>query len=323
MPRVLLFGAGAVGSVYAYILSRSSQLTAVCRSNFAACSANGFRIQSSLFGSVSCHPTVVRSVSDAVPDGPFDYIVIASKAFPGSKPSTAETVQPAVGTKTAIVLLQNGIGIEEEYQKAFPQNPIVSTVVYCPATEIESGLVRHGEIEKLEVGIYPADAREEHRKAGMDFVALIQAGNGTAVWFEDVQVQRWSKLLVNGSWNPICALSKSSDVKFMRAADGNVAFVREVMVEIMNIAQAYGYKTIDEKHLDWQLGRAKARMEGDGIEPSMLADVKLGRRIEVEAIVGNTIQMAERKGVKVNFLRAIYALAKALDESIARDIAKK
>ncbi|KAF2234381.1 2-dehydropantoate 2-reductase [Viridothelium virens] len=320
MPKVLLFGAGAVGSVYAYLFSKAgAAVTAVCRSNYSAAKANGFTIRSSLFGNVQCSPSIVRSVNDA--NGPFDYVILCSKAFPGSKPSTAEIIKPAVGPKTAIALLQNGIGIEEEYREAFPENPIISCVVYCPATEVESGVIEHGEVERLEVGTFPHDASAEHKQAAHDFVALLRRAGGTAEFHEDVQVQRWSKLLVNASWNPICALSRSSDVKFMMAAQSNVSWVRLVMLEIMAVAQAYGYSSINEELLDWQLGRAKARMNGPGIEPSMLADVKKGRRIEVEAIVGNTVRLAERKGVQVTLLESLYALGKGLDESIARSTA--
>ncbi|KAL9094586.1 MAG: hypothetical protein Q9165_003145 [Trypethelium subeluteriae] len=324
MSKVLLFGAGAVGSVYSYLFSKAgAAVTAVCRSNYSAAKANGFVIRSSLFGNVQCSPSIVRSVNDANANGPFDYVVLSSKAFPGSKPSTAETIKPAIGPKTAIALLQNGIGIEEEYREVFPDNLIISCVVYCPATEVESGVVEHGEVERLEIGTFPHNASVEHKQAANDFAELLRKAGGTVELHEDVQVPRWSKLLVNASWNPICALSRSSDVKFMLAAQSNVSWVRLVMLEIMAVAQAYGYSSINEELLDWQLGRAEARMNGPGIEPSMLADVKKGRRIEVEAIVGNTVRLAERKGVQVPLLASLYALAKGLDESIARSITGK
>ncbi|KAI9658261.1 MAG: hypothetical protein M1821_002394 [Bathelium mastoideum] len=321
MSKVLLFGAGAVGAVYAYVFTKAgATVTAVCRSNYAAAKANGFTIRSSLFGDVHISPSIVRSVSDA--EGPFDYIVLCSKASPGSSPTTAEIIKPAVGPRTAIALLQNGIGIEEEYRDAFPNNPILSCVVYCPATEIESGIIRHGEIEKLEVGTYPHDATAEHKKAAEGFVELLTKAGATAHLYDDVQQPRWSKLLVNASWNPICALSRSTDVKFMNASEANVSWVRSVMLEIMAVAQAFGYSSINEEMVDWQLSRAKARMNTEGVEPSMLTDVKKGRRLEIEAIVGNTIRMAEAKSVSVPLLRSLYALAKALDESIARESIK-
>jgi 2-dehydropantoate 2-reductase len=47
----------------------------------------------------------------------------------------------------------------------------------------------------------------------------------------------------------------------------------------------------------------------------MLVDVQEGRAFEVEAIVGNAVRRAEKVGVKVPLLDALYALAKGLFES--------
>ena len=50
----------------------------------------------------------------------------------------------------------------------------------------------------------------------------------------------------------------------------------------------------------------------------MLQDVQQGRRIEVEAIVGNPMRMGKEKGVKCVRLEMLYVLAKALDLHIGR-----
>jgi 2-dehydropantoate 2-reductase len=89
-----------------------------------------------------------------------------------------------------------------------------------------------------------------------------------------------------------------------------------VMLEISDIAAAYGY-TITREEVEYQLGRAQARIpKNAGIEPSMLQDVQAGRRIEVEAIVGNPVRMGKEKGVDCVRLEMLYVLAKALDLQI-------
>jgi 2-dehydropantoate 2-reductase len=92
-------------------------------------------------------------------------------------------------------------------------------------------------------------------------------------------------------------------------------YVRAVMMEIAAVAQAAGYKDIDEELVDFQLGRAKARPP-PGIEPSMLADALAGRTMEVDAIVGNTLEIAKEKGVSVPLLSGVYPMVKALDKSL-------
>jgi 2-dehydropantoate 2-reductase len=316
-PKVLLFGAGSVGAVYLWLLSRVADTTAVCRSNYDVVSKDGFILNSSIFGrGIQFKPAVVRDCDEAASRAqgvPYDYIVVCSKAIPGLVP---KLITPAVTPgKTAIVLIQNGVGIEQEYTEAFPSSPIVSAVVYLPVTQRPSGVITHGEVEKLQIGKFPSSAYSDSAKA---FTELVQAAGGTAEFYEDVQAKRWSKLLVNASWNPICALTLSKDTDVLESCSEAPTVLLAVMMEICNIANAYGY-TMTKEEVEHQLGRAQARISiKAGIEPSMLQDVQGGRRIEVEAIVGNTVRMGKAKGVRCDRLEMLYLLAKTLDSHIGR-----
>jgi 2-dehydropantoate 2-reductase len=313
-PRVLLFGAGSVGTVYLYLLDRVASTTAVCRSNYDVVKKDGFILNSSIFGQdIHFKPDVVRSCEEAASQSsePYDYIVVCSKAIPGTIP---KLIAPAVTPKhTAIVLVQNGVGIEEEFHQEFPNNPIISTVVYLPATQRPAGVIKHGEVEKIQLGAYPSSATNVHAK---EFSELVKSAGGTAEFYEDVQPKRWTKLLINASWNPICALALSKDTHVLSASKEAESVLLAVMLEISDIAAAYGY-TITREEVEYQLGRAQARIpKNAGIEPSMLQDVQAGRRIEVEAIVGNPVRMGKEKGVDCVRLEMLYVLAKALDLQI-------
>ncbi|KAI0389409.1 2-dehydropantoate 2-reductase [Xylariaceae sp. FL0594] len=331
-PKILVFGAGSLGTVYLWFLSRASSqvdITAVCRSNYDAALRNGFTVNSELWGSgYHVRPRVVRSVPEAVRQAesqPFDYIVVTAKAL-RTTPSTAELIRPAITPgKTAVVLIQNGIAIEEEYVRCYAGDdvPLLSAVAYCPATQTAPAVVSHGEIEHLYLGTYPArGVPETHKQAARNFVELLESGGSAAILSDDVQEQRWSKLLVNGAWNPICALTRLRDMQYVNIGEGDgtdneiVMFVRDVMLEIASIAQACGYESINERTVDYQIARATAR-SGDGIEPSMLADALAQRTLEVESIVGNAVLIAQVKNVPVPLLRTIYLLAKGLSASYA------
>jgi len=235
-------------------------------------------------------------------------VLVCSKAIPGTIPNI---IRPAVTPgHTTIVLIQNGVGIEEEYAAAFPSNPIVSCVVYLPATQRPAGVITHGEVERLEIGSYPSSASSQHAEA---FAKLIQDAGATAELYDDVQLKRWFKLVVNASWNPLCALTLCTDVEFMESSSLATSLAFDIMLEVCAIANAYGY-TISREEAEFQLGRAKARIETrKGIEPSMLQDVRDGRKMEVEAIIGNAVRLGKEKGVKCEKLELIYVLAAALD----------
>ncbi|KAK4942278.1 hypothetical protein LTR10_017884 [Elasticomyces elasticus] len=320
-PRILIFGTGSIGAIYTYIFSRAvteANVFAVCRSNYAAASSQGFTINSSLFGqNIKSHPQVVKTVDEAVRKSngkPFDYIIVTAKAIP-STPSLPEQIAPAVSKDTTIALVQNGIGIEDIYSSKFPENPLLSCVVYMPASQTSPGTVKHGEVELLHIGTYPASS--PHKSSAENFASVLRSGGGTAKVHDDIQIERWNKLLVNAAWNPICALSRSRDVQFMHSSDSATDVIKQVMSEIASVAQASGYPEINQAKIDHQISRAKARSL-PGVEPSMLADALAGRNMEVDAIVGNTLRIAEEKGVKTPLLTAIYALTKGLDASFDR-----
>lgn len=329
-PKVLIFGTGSIGGAYAVILSRAvpaSDITVICRSNFDAVAKNGITLHSSLpaWGrDLNARPSVARTVPEAVQanqGAPFDFVIVTSKAL-SATPSTAELIQPAVtpGT-TTIVLIQNGINIEAPFAALFPENPILSTVVYLPATQIQPGVIEHKEVELLHIGTYPAHAPAPHKDAARSFADLLtRAGASTKLHDGDVQAERWSKLLVNASWNSICALTRCRDRQLLEISStqaGDFAgFVRAVMLEIAATAQAYGYTEVNEALVDLQLTRATSR-QLPGIQPSMMADALAGRNMEIDAIVGNTVKLAREKGVPTPMLQTIYFLVAGLDRSFS------
>ncbi|KAI3390973.1 hypothetical protein diail_8287 [Diaporthe ilicicola] len=322
-PRILIFGAGSIGGAYSYILSRAvpaSNITVTCRSNYEAVSKNGFTVNSTLWGKgLNVKPSVARNVTEAVEanaGNPFDYVIVTSKAL-NTTPSTAELIKPAVTTgSTTIVLIQNGIDTEGSFAKLYPENPILSTVVYLPATQTEPGVISHQEVELLHIGTYPASAPEQpHKAAARAFSDLLTAAGASSKVHDDVQAERWSKLIVNASWNSICALTRCRDRLLLDVRNQSGAFrdfVRGVMLEIAATAQAYGHEGVNEELVDFQLGRAEVR-QMPGIQPSMMADALAGRNMEVDAIVGNTVRLARDKGVATPMLQTIYFLASGLD----------
>jgi len=316
MPNILLFGAGGVGITYLHLLHRGgAHTTAVCRSNFSHAQSHGFTLTSQVWGGPhTTHPNIVSSTADATKYGPYDYIVVCSKASIGLSPSAAELIRPAVGSETAIVLCQNGIGIEAEYAAAFPENTVISGVVYLPVTQVRQGFVVHGELEMLEVGLFPSPSPSPSSSTSTSasngtatatqtqtqiqaqsqletFAKVFTAGGGTIKIYSDIQERRWTKLITNAAWNPICALSQCSDAGFLRTSAEALTIVRRAMLEVVRVARAKGYAGITEETAEWQLSRAVGREKkgGEGKEPSMLTDVREGRHgtMEVCFILSN------------------------------------
>jgi 2-dehydropantoate 2-reductase len=317
MPKVLVFGTGGVGCIYAWICDKGgAEVTTICRTNYEAVKENGIKIDSKIFGNVSFRPNTVKSVAEATSHGPFDYILVCSKAFPGTSALIAAAVTPG----TAIVLGQNGIGIEQEYVLAYPNNTIISGVVYLPTTQVQPGIVEMGPLEQFQIGVFPSTAPAPAQKQAEDYAAIYTAAGATCKVFPDIQLQRWIKLSVNAAWNPMTALTLCDDANLLRSSPGSAVMIAKVMREVGLVAAAAGYPTaITEEEIQSQMARSMKRLETGGKEPSMLTDVRYKRPIEIEAIIGNVVRIAEPLGVQTPYLEMLYTLGKGLDYAMNPD----
>ena len=316
MTKALIFGTGAVGCVYGYILHQAGvEVVAACRSNYDAVKEAGITIRSPLYGNVHYAPIAVQNLAEAITHGPFDYILVCSKAFPGD----SKRIQIAVSPATAIVLAQNGIGIEEEYLQLYPDNTIISGVVWLPTVQVAPGVIAMGPKERLDIGTYPASASQTHKARVNDLSRLWAAGGGDAPVYDDIQVQRWSKLTVNFAFNPVSALTRCDEANFLLSSDIADDLLVKVMRQVSQIAAAEGYKHITEDLIQESMKHNRLRKVIGGKDPSMLMDVKAGRPIEVEAILGNTVRIAQKHGLDVPYVDMLYGLATGLNFSLVKD----
>ncbi|KAI9147345.1 hypothetical protein HJFPF1_12364 [Paramyrothecium foliicola] len=314
MARILVVGNGSIGIVYALIFQRSgAKVVCLCRSNYDEALAKGFTIDSDLFGTETIYPTIVSSAdSAATGQEPFDFIVVCTKSFPGSQKQLVDSLAPVVANSTVIVLLQNGIGVEKDFSARYPNQPIISGVIYMPATRTSAVSVKHTEVENLFLGPFPSTAPAVHAER---LASIFRAGGATAHVPHDIQGERWKKLLVNGAWNPICALSRCRDAQFLQSSSGALPLIRETMREISLVAAACGYSEYaNQDTIDFQVGRASVRAY-PGVEPSMMADMRNGRPMEVEAILGGIVAKAREQNVATPRLDTIYALLIGLNSA--------
>lgn len=316
---VLIYGTGSIGAIFAYLLSKSipeKNIYAICRSNYDAAKEQGFTIDSDLWGTgLSVRPCIVRSVEEAAESSPqqFRWLLVTTKAAIDCP--EAEAIKPAVSPNTTIVILQNGIAIEEPFRAAFPQTPILSGVLYTPVSQTGPTTFTHGTLDEVFLGTFPAEAPVLHVNACAKFTCLVRTGGAKTHHVTDIQIERWKKLLINGSENPICALCRLRDAEFFRSSCGATAFMRDVMSEIAATARAAGYTAIDEGVVQEQLELLTIRPL-PGVMPSMMADALAGRQMEVDVILGNTVKITREHRVATPLLKALLALTTALNKSI-------
>jgi 2-dehydropantoate 2-reductase len=121
----------------------------------------------------------------------------------------------------------------------------------------------------------------------------------------NIRTAVWTKLIGNLSFNPVAALTGYL-MNEICADEGVLDVIRPMMAEGMAVARAYGVSidmTVEARiNLARQLGAAKI---------SMLQDLQAGRRLELEAIVGSVLELAESAGVPMPTTRHVHALINA------------
>ncbi|BCS18622.1 ketopantoate reductase family protein [Aspergillus puulaauensis] len=307
---ILLYGLGAIGSFYAFILSRSDRvrLTVLARSNYDSVQKNGILLQSQNHGEHRFHPhNVIKSIDEV--SGPFDYVVCAHKAI--DQEAVAARLQPAISDKTTIVIIQNGVGNEEPFRANFPNSSIISCVTWVGARQTSPGIVEHTKSEDMQIGLFPnpnLDTSLEKQRLDT-FSSLLQTGKTRFQVLDDIQRKRWEKVVWNAAWNSLTTLTLLDTQSWLHSSSDATPLTLRLMREVIDVGRRCGvgleYTLIDE------LMRKINAVPGIG--SSMQTDCKEGRPLEVDVILGFPVRKAREFGMETPILDVIYALVVAVD----------
>ena len=300
---ILIVGAGAIGAFFGSALARQgAQVSVVCRSDYAAVLRDGYRIRSPLLGDHQFRPhQVLREVADC--KEPPDYLILTVKVLPGV--DRAALIRPAVGPRTVILLIENGIDIEAEIADAFPENELLSSLAFVAIGRSGQGDIHHQSSGSLILGPYPQGATPAAQRIAAMFEA---SGIGCKVT-EDVIAARWQKAVWNTVFNPISILGGALDTAAMLRTPEDQAFIRQCMQEVCAIAAATGHP-MHPKLVEQMIAGTRAM---PAYKTSMAQDYENGRPMEIEAILGNTVRAGRKLGVAMPALESVYALARMVE----------
>jgi 2-dehydropantoate 2-reductase len=262
------------------------------------------------------HPRCVESAEEA---GPQDYVLVTLKAH--SLPSAAKQMQPLLGTDTAIVSAVNGIpwwyfhglggayegrivqSVDPEGQVSalLPPSRAIGCIVY-PAAEVTApGVIEHSYGDRFSLG-EPDGSRSPRAQALSE--ALIAAGFKAPVR-PKIRDELWVKLWGNMAFNPISALTTAT-LDVLTGDEGQRGVARAMMLEGQRVAEALGVRfAID---VDKRIAGAA---EVGAHKTSMLQDLERGRPMEIEALLGAVVELADWVGEAAPISRTVLALVRA------------
>lgn len=319
--KVAIVGCGAVGSYYGAMLSRAGQeVHFLLRSDFEAVRCNGVAIHSPN-GDFVVHPHAAQSPEQI---GPSDLVLIALKTTANAE--FVRLLPPLVGSHTAVVTLQNGLGSEEQLAQFLPANQILGGLCFVCLNRIAPGVIRHLDHGLIMLGEFqrPPQPRTQ------EFAQLFRDAGVPCQVTDNLARAHWEKLVWNIPFNglgvasaagyeamtlPGFKLQVSSHPGDCLTTDKLLAdglwedLVRDLMHEVIAIASALGHPiehTVANKMIE------RTRTMG-AYQASTLLDFEMGRPLELESLFLEPLRQAQRVGVTAPRLARLCAVLEQLD----------
>jgi len=303
MTRVIVAGAGSIGSLFAAHLARVADVCVLTRreEHAAALREHGLRISGR-----SEFTARVEATADEQALGDADLVVLACKGT-DLAPLAARLEGRLAGA--TMMTVQNGLGAEE-IVAGHGSWPILSAVTFMSGTRHGDTHVEYVLDTATWIGPYRGTSHEDARRVAR----LIESAGLKVEAYDDLRPAQWSKLVFNATVNGVAALTElPHDFHFAeteRLSDlGHL--VRDLVDEGRAVASAAGIELQDDP---WEMN-VLATQRGHRHYPSMLEDVEAHRSTELELINGALVREARRHAVPVPLHTALYRLVKGKEAS--------
>jgi 2-dehydropantoate 2-reductase len=299
--RVVVAGAGTIGSLFAAHLARVAEVAVLTRRAEHARSLNeqGLRVS----GRADFNARVTAS-PEPMELGDADLVIVACKG--GDLDVLAARLAGRFDGAT-VMTVQNGLGAEEVIA-AHGGWPLLSAVTFMSGTRLGDAHVEYVLDTATWIGPYRHTTEGDAERVA----ELIRAAGLKAEAFADLRPAQWSKLVFNATVNAVAALTGlPHDRHFAEGMLGRL--VHDLVEEGKAVAAAAGVELREDP---WEMN-VHATKRGHAHYPSMLEDVNARRPTEVQLINGSLVREAERLGVPAPLQAALYALVRAKEASYA------
>jgi 2-dehydropantoate 2-reductase len=295
---ILVVGAGATGGYFGGRLAQAGRdVTFLVRERRAAVlRERGLRIVGT-GGTEVIEPRLVTAVPpNTGPAGETADVVLVTVKADGLD-SVIPEIRAAVGPGTAIVPVLNGMRHLGLLSDAFGSSRVLGGVAVLSTQLDDNGDVRQlNDMVSLIIGAQdgqrtPAVERADALLSGAGFPVAVSDGIVAAMW------QKWAFIASAGALN--CLLGGS--VGEIVAVDGGDETARAIIAEAGSVAAGAGYPLQDEA-VAYMLGMLTA--PGSSFTASLYRDLREGRPVEVETILGDLVAEGRKAGLATPLLEA-------------------
>lgn len=298
--RYGIIGTGAIGGYYGAKLAHAGRdVHFLLRSDYEYVKQHGLQIDSC---NGSFHLKDVNAYQHTEDMPPCDVVLVCLKSVNNDK--LQALLPPLLHAHTLVVLIQNGIGVEEDVQKMFPDVQLAAGLAFICSSKTEPGIVSHQCYGSINLANY--SCRDE---ALMQAVVDEFREAGIETGFVEYHEARWKKAVWNMPFNGMTvALHTQTDLLLKNKSTRQL--IHDQMMEVVSTAQHLGVKNVDASFVDKMIEMTDAMTP---YSPSMRLDYDFHRRMEIYYLYTRPIEIAREAGCRMPKLEMLEAELRFLE----------
>lgn len=285
--NIAVIGAGAMGSIYGGHLSKNHKVFLVDtnREIVEQINREGLKIDEN--GTTNTYrPT---AVTDTAGLGEMDLVILFVKSIYSR--AALEGNKTMIGAGTYLLTLQNGAGHEDILKEFVPKDRVIIGTTEDNGAVLAPGHVRRGGVGNTNVGMLTSDSR--------GFLPGLKEAFDSCGFYvkihENIQYLIWDKLFTNVSLSAVTGILQA-DMGFIAGNEYAWKMTQALIHEAIQVADALGL-TFDAEAITERV-RSTSVGNPSGCT-SIRADLRDGRKTEVDTISGSVVRAAKRCGVSV------------------------
>ena len=305
--RIGIIGTGAIGGFYGLMLAKAGHdVHFLLRSEYQAVVANGLRLNSAVHGQLHLQP--VQAWGDPAEMPACDWLLVGAKTTSNAQLAPLITRLSRPGAR--VVLLQNGLAVEEQLRPLLPDNlHLLGGLCFICTHRAAPGVIEHQALGTVNLGYHSGPARAGESLAIVEEGAeLFRSAGLESVAMADLQQARWQKLVWNVPYNGLSVLLGAGTTRLMANADSR-ALILELMREVVQGAAACG-QVLPEGYPEKLLATTERMPD---YLPSMYHDFQHKRPLELQAIYAAPLAAAAAAGCEMPKMRMRHQALRFLD----------
>ncbi|WP_458130737.1 putative 2-dehydropantoate 2-reductase [Pseudomonas sp. R3-41] len=309
-PRIGMIGTGAIGGFYGVMLARAGfDVHFLLRSEFAAVTEAGLRIDSAVHGALALHP--VQAYPSAADMPPCDWLLVGAKTT--SNADLAPAIAQAAADGAKVLLLQNGLDVEDDLRPLLPDSlHLLGGLCLICVHRVGPGVVAHQALGAVNVGYHSGPCADQAQRMAIveEVTTMFRRAGIDAQAMPGLQQARWQKLVWNVPYNGLSVLLGASTTPLM-ANDHSRELIQALMGEVVRGAQACGHQ-IAPGYAEYLFAMTEKMPD---YWPSMYHDYSHKRALELDAIYGRPLAAAKAAGCELPKIEALYQALAFMDRN--------